>query len=226
MEAWRRCLITVEIAVHLGEGEAASVDDFGRLDAFLRGWCDFPGAELAKARRVFRPVAVPRGALLTRAGEWPDRVAFIVAGLVRLVYATSDGTERTYGFRAENQLACAYSAVLRGERAQTSIEALERSSVLVTSRAAFDELTAGHRCWRELIARLTEDLYLQQEARQRELLLDDAATRYRGFVTGHPGLARRLTQAQIASYVGVTPVALSRIRGRLISVNDKAAARS
>ena len=71
---------------HLGEGEAASVDDFGRLEAFLRGWCDFPGAELAKARQVFRPAAVPRGALLTRAGERPDRVAFIVAGLVRLVY--------------------------------------------------------------------------------------------------------------------------------------------
>jgi CRP-like cAMP-binding protein len=201
------------------------VDDFGRLDAFLRAWCDFPGAELAKARRVFRPAAVPRGALLTRAGEWPDRVAFIVTGLVRLVYSTADGTERTYGFRSENQLVCAYSAVLRGERAQMSIEALEPCSVLVTSRTAFDELTAGHRCWRELIARLTEDLYLQQEARQRELLVEDAATRYRSFVAGHPSLARRLTQAQIASYVGVTPVALSRIRSRLISVNDKAAAR-
>lgn len=142
------------------------------------------------------------------------------------VYAAAEGTERTYGFRAENQLVCAYSAVLRGERAQMSIEAIEPWSVLVTSRAAFDELMAGHPCWRELIARLTEELYLQQEARQRELLLEDAATRYRSFVTKHPGLAQRLTQAQIASYVGVTPVALSRIRARLISVNDKAAARS
>jgi CRP-like cAMP-binding protein len=202
------------------------VDDFGRLDVFLRGWCDFPGAELAKAKRVFRPAAVPRGAFLTRAGERPDRVTFIVAGLVRIVYETAAGTERTYGFRAENHLVCAYSAVLRGERARMSIETLEPCSVLVTSRAAFDELTAGHRCWRELIARLTEDLYPRQEARQRELLLDDATTRYRGFVTEHPGLARRLTQAQIASYVGVTPVALSRIRGRLTSVNDKAATRS
>lgn len=199
------------------------MDDFGRLDDFLRGSCDFPDAELAKTRRAFRPVAVPRGALLTRAGEWPDRVAFIVAGLVRLVYAAADGTERTYGFRAENQLVCAYSAVLRGERAEVSIEALEPCSLLVTSRAAFDELAAGHRCWQELIARLTEELYLQQEARQRELLLEDAATRYRSFVTARPGLAQRLTQAQIASYVGVTPVALSRIRARLISVNDKAA---
>ena len=202
------------------------VDAYGQLDAFLRGWCNFPDAELVRVRRVFRPLQVPRGALLTRAGERPDRVAFIVKGLVRLVYAAAGGTERAHGFRAENQLVCAYSAVLRGERAQMSIEAIEPCAMLVASREAFDELLAGHPCWRDLIARLTEQLYLQQEARQRELLLEDAASRYLSFVTGHPGLARRLTQAQIASYVGVTPVALSRIRARLISVNDKAAARS
>lgn len=98
--------------------------------------------------------------------------------------------------------------------------------MLAASREAFDELLAAHPCWRELTARLTEQLYLRQEARQRELLLEDATSRYLGFVGSDPGLARRLTQAQIASYVGVTPVALSRIRARLILVNDKAAART
>jgi len=201
-------------------------DAYGQLDAFLCRWCDFPGAELAKARRVFRPVRLPRGKLFTRAGDRPDRMAFLVQGLVRLVYTAADGADRTHGFRAENQLVCAYSAALRGERSQVSIEALEPCLLLAASRQAFGELTAGHHCWRELIAGLTEQLYLQQEARQRELLLQDAATRYLGFVGGNPGLARRLTQAQVASYIGVTPVALSRIKARLISVNDKAAARS
>jgi CRP-like cAMP-binding protein len=200
-------------------------DAYDQLGALLRAWCDVPDGELAKAGKVFRPVAVPRGALLARAGERPDRVAFIARGLARLYYTAAAGTERTYGFRAENQLVCAYSAALRGEPAQMSIAAVEPCALLVASRAAFDELRAGHSCWRELIARLTEQLYLQQEARQRELLLDDAATRYLSFVTGQPGLASRLTQALIASYVGVTPVALSRIRARLISVNDGAAAR-
>jgi CRP-like cAMP-binding protein len=201
-------------------------DAYAQLGAFLRGWCEFPDAELAKVRQVFRPVTAPRGVLLTMAGEHPDRVAFIAAGLVRLFYTAADGTERAHGFRAENQLVCAYSAVLRGEPAHMSIETVQPCELLVASRVAFDELRAGHWCWRELIARLTEQLYLQQEARQRELLLDDAATRYLSFITGQPGLAGRLTQALIASYVGVTPVALSRIRARLISVNDKAVARS
>jgi CRP-like cAMP-binding protein len=101
-----------------------------------------------------------------------------------------------------------------------------RSGLCAASRAAFDELRAGHSSWRELTAGLTEELYLQQEARHRELLLDDAATRYLRFVNGQPGLASRLTQALIASSIGVTPVTLSRIRARLISVNDGATARS
>jgi CRP-like cAMP-binding protein len=201
-------------------------DHYAQLDAFLRGWCDFPDSELLRARPVFRPLRVPRGALLTRAGERPERVAFITRGLVRLVYAAADGRERAYGFRAENELVCAYSAVLRGERSELSIEAIEPCALLVASRVAFDELLAGHPCWREMIAGLTQQLYLRQEARQRELLLEDAASRYLSFVTGQPVLARRLTQAQIASYVGITPVALSRIRARLISVNDKEAALS
>jgi CRP-like cAMP-binding protein len=201
-------------------------DAYEQLGAFLRAQCDFPDAELARASRVFRPVAVPRGALLSRAGERPDRVAFIARGLARLYYTAADGTERTHGFRAENQLVCVYSAALRGEPAQMSIAAVEPCALLATSRAAFDELRAGHSSWRELTAGLTEQLYLQQEARHRELLLDDATTRYLRFVNGQPGLASRLTQALIASYIGVTPVALSRIRARLISVNDGAAARS
>src|ERR1700729_4251776 len=126
-------------------------DHYARLDAFLRGWCDFPDGELLRARQAFRPLEVPRGALLTRAGERPDRVAFITRGLVRLVYAAADGRERASGFRAENELVCAYSAVLRGEPAKLSIEAIEPCALLVASRAVFDELLAGHRGWREMI---------------------------------------------------------------------------
>jgi CRP-like cAMP-binding protein len=201
-------------------------DLFEQFDAFLGGWCEFPDDELAKTRQVFRPVTVPEGGFLTRAGDRSDRVAFIGRGLVRIYYTGTDGVERAHGFRTENHLVCAYSAALRGEPAHLSIQALEPCSLLVASRAAFEQLRAGHQCWRELTRRLTEELYLRQERRQRELLLDDAATRYLSFVTEHADLARRLTQRQIASYIGVTPVALSRIRTRLISVNDTAAVRS
>jgi CRP-like cAMP-binding protein len=194
---------------------------YERFERFMLRWCEFPDAEIAKARAVFEPGGVPRGALLVRAGDPPERVAFIVRGLVRLYAVGLDGTERTYGFRAEDELVCAYSAVLRGETSGMFIQALEPCSLLVASRAGFDELCAGHHSWRVLVARLTESLYVRQERRQAELLFDDATTRYRNFMVEQSALAWRLTQRQIASYVGVTPVALSRIRRTLTSVNDR-----
>jgi CRP-like cAMP-binding protein len=62
---------------------------------------------------------------------------------------------------------------------------------------------------------MTERLFRDEERRHRQLLTEDATTRYRVFVTEQPRLAARLTQRQIASYVGVSPEALSRIRAAL-----------
>jgi CRP-like cAMP-binding protein len=62
---------------------------------------------------------------------------------------------------------------------------------------------------------MTEQLFLDEERRHRELLTEDATTRYRTFLATEPGLVARLTQRQVAAYVGVTPEALSRIRTAL-----------
>jgi len=69
-------------------------------------------------------------------------------------------------------------------------------------------------CWQEVAARYAEMLFAEKERREREFLSDDAATRYRTFLADSPDLESRLPQYFIASYLGITPVALSRIRGR------------
>ncbi len=202
------------------------VEGYERLERYVRSRCAAPEAELAKIRQAFRPVRAERGTLLVRAGDEPSLIGFVARGLVRLYYADADGRERTYGYRADDELVCAYSAALRREPAPMNIAALEDTELLVASRDAFERLCAGHPCWEQLIAGLTAELYLRLERRQRDLLLADAPTRYQRFLAEQPALAARLTQREIASYIGVTPVALSRIRSRLISVNDTAAAGS
>ncbi|RFU40012.1 Crp/Fnr family transcriptional regulator [Actinomadura logoneensis] len=191
------------------------MDGYEALDRYLIRLADIPRDELPRTRQVFRPVALRRGEVLFRAGEPADKVAFVTRGLLALWYSAADGRERALGFRAEDELVCAYGAVLRGSPAHATAEALEDSTLLVASRPAFDRLCAGHPSWGRALARLTDRLYLQQEERQRALLLDDAETRYRDFLNAYPHLGGRLTQRQIASFVGVTPVALSRIRSRM-----------
>lgn len=191
------------------------MDEYEALDRYLIRLADIPRSELPRTRQVFRPVSLRRGELLFRAGDPADKVAFMARGLIALWYSAADGRERALGFRTEDELVCAYGAVLRDSPAHATAEALEDSRLLIASRPAFDELCAGHPAWGRALAKLTDRLYLQQDERQRALLLDDAETRYRDFLDGYPHLAGRLTQRQIASFVGVTPVALSRIRSRM-----------
>ena len=59
---------------------------------------------------------------------------------------------------------------------------------------------------------LAERLLVHKERRARSLLQEDAATRYRQFVEGEPGLGQRVPLYHVASYLGITPESLSRIR--------------
>lgn len=194
--------------------------DNGWVTEFERFVRQLPAEEADRGRRLFRPVRVERGELFVRQGDPPSRVALVEHGLFRLFGTDESGNERTLAFRSEGELVCAYSAALRQEPSRIAIEALEPSEVLVAERPAYDTMVAENAGWQRLMAQQTEALYLRLDQRQRELLLDDASTRYQRFVADHGALASRLTQRHIASYVGITPEALSRIRRRLISIND------
>jgi CRP-like cAMP-binding protein len=185
------------------------------LDAGLRRWGAVPGAELAKAHGVFQPRRVPARSLLQSAGEPVEHVSFILRGLTRMFYVSEGGVERTKGFRAEGELVCSYAAALRDAPSQQFIEALEPCELLTAHRPAFARLCAGHPAWAAVLGAMTERLFLDEERRHRALLTEDAPTRYSAFVTERPDLAARLTQRQIAAYVGVSPEALSRIRAAL-----------
>ena len=185
------------------------------LDAAFRRWAAVPDAELAKAHAIFRPRRLPARSYLQRAGEPVEQVSFITRGLTRFCYLVEGGAVRTTGFRAEGELVCAYAAALRQAPSQQFIEALEPCELLTASRSAFVQLCAGHPAWGQVLAALTERLFLDEQRRHRDLLTEDAAARYQTFVAERPELAGRLTQRQIASYVGVSPEALSRIRTAL-----------
>ena len=185
------------------------------LARYLRSWADVPDSEMAEIRRVFRPKHAGPGELLVRAGDAPSEVHFVVDGLVRVFYVDAEGVERTKAFRAENRLVCAFSAALRGEPSQFFVETVTATSLLVATRAAFDVMVAGHPCWREVVSRIIEQLYVEEERQRWELLTNDATTRYRHFLAEQPALAARLTQRQIASFLRITPESLSRIRARL-----------
>jgi CRP-like cAMP-binding protein len=190
---------------------------FEQFAAFARRWA--PGmteAELEPARR-FRPAEAAKGEYLVRIGEKDWRSSFILRGLVRQVFVGPDGRERVNTFASDGTLVCTYRAVLTLEVSDLAIQALEPTWYLAIPRGELTVLAARHAGWRELTLRLTEFKFVTAELRNRTLLLDDAAERYRTFLEDYAHVASRVPLSQVAAYIGVTPEALSRIRRRLVA---------
>lgn len=151
------------------------------------------------------------GEHLLRAGEKALRVAFIESGLVREYYLDDAGRESTRRFCHEGELCGSLVDLLQGGPASVSIQALEPCLIWELDWAGFDALTEIHPCLMKLMRRVAEGLYVRKTQREFDMLTLPAAERYRRFVQAYPALDARLPRHMVASYLGITPVHLSRI---------------
>jgi CRP-like cAMP-binding protein len=185
------------------------------LESVVNGLVAPPQAQWEDFASCFSARELARDDYFLHAGDVSEWLCFVNSGLLRFFYLNADGKEFNKSFSRENDFAGAYSAWLTGEPARFSIQALEPCYLL---QARFDEIVAlfeTHACWQKLGRLLAEQLYIRKEQREAEFLLDDAETRYRNFKRQYPGLESRLAQYHVAGYLGITAVALSRIRSRM-----------
>jgi CRP-like cAMP-binding protein len=141
---------------------------------------------------------------------------FVARGLLRYYYLDPEsGQERTGQFFDEGRVFTDAASFLGRQPATQSIEALEPSEVLGLPRAAvyaaYERDHAVERFGRVMV----EEALVGSQRRAANLLTLSPEERYRAFVQGRPEVARRVPQYLVASYLGITPEALSRIRGRL-----------
>ncbi len=95
------------------------------------------------------------------------------------------------------------------------IEAVEPCEVLVWERSDVVPLFEEHHQWLLFAKKMAERLFYRKEQKEIELLKCSAEERYRHFITDFPGLSQRVPQYHVASYLGITPESLSRIRSKL-----------
>ncbi len=176
---------------------------------------EIPQPEWEFFRTLVERRSVPAQSHYVRAGEPTADIGFCVQGLFRLYYTTPDGVEYNKNFCGQNQYVASYSSLLMNEPAYFSIQALVDSELLVVRFKDFEALFDRHACWEKLGRKIAESMFISKEKRERELLMLSAEERYRLFLGQYKHLENRIPQYHIASYLGITPVALSRIRRRL-----------
>lgn len=186
-----------------------------QLKAVLGTIIDLPEEQWALAAPIFQLEELKLGDFFIREGEPSERMGFVCRGLTRFFYSTSDGKEFNKNFITENGFVGAYSACLTTTHSRFNIQALEPTRLLTAAYEDIFALYDKHRCWLDFARIMAEQIYITKEQREAEFLLDSPETRYRNFLARSPGLESRLAQYHIASYLGITPVSLSRIRSRM-----------
>jgi CRP-like cAMP-binding protein len=150
-----------------------------------------------------------------RAGEVPKKFAFVVAGLFRYVYINEQGQEFTKGIIREHNFISSYSAMIAASPSNFFIEALEKAEVLTIPYAQWQLLLKRDIFWTQFLLSAVEQGFIIKERREHDLLMLNAETRYRNFLREYPDVENRVSQATIASYLGIKPESLSRIRKKL-----------
>jgi CRP-like cAMP-binding protein len=185
------------------------------MRAMLDSFAEIPDKEWEKATLHLRHLHLKKNEYFIRAGSVPDKMAYIVLGIFRVSYLTESGEEKVLAIRGEGRMLSAFSAILEQTPSWYDIQALEDSDLLYISLDQYTKGLQGHACWQVINAKYAQMLFVEKERRESEFLSDNAETRYRKFRERFPGVEDRIRQYHIASYLGMTPVALSRIRKKI-----------
>jgi len=159
---------------------------------------------------------VQKGSLLIRQGEISRTVSFINKGLVRSYYL-SDGQEINTGFIAENEYVSSYSSFLTRQPSAENIDALEDCELINLSYESMQELYLSHPIYERFGRKIAEMLYIMVSSHTTLLLTLSPEERYQTILQYQPYLIQRVPQYMIASFIGITPEHLSRIRKKMSS---------
>jgi CRP-like cAMP-binding protein len=174
----------------------------------------------ARLRSAFVQRRIERGECFIREGEGSHRFAIVRSGLFRSYCIDDEGRDFTKHFFAEGSVLFSYAAYVGHLPSAYSIEALEDSLISVASMEELEALAGGDPSLLGLAKEVLDRAMIEKEGRSTEFLLLDSEGRYRRFREDNPGLEARVKQHQLASYLGITAVSLSRLRKR-ISLNKR-----
>jgi CRP-like cAMP-binding protein len=183
------------------------------LDRFaaLAGGAPAGSEELAAAMRVLEPT---RGFDLFRQGEPDGNLYYLHNGLVRLGYLAPAGAAHTKSIVAEGGLFGSLKALAAGAAASFTATTLEPSVVVRLPYAALEQAMSLDLRWERAVRLALQDLALAKEEREFELLTLTPTQRWTRLRDRRPDLVARVSQVELARLIGVTPVALSRIKAR------------
>lgn len=170
-------------------------------------------ANWVKFQDAFVEKEISSKTILLREGEVANQLYFIKKGCLRMWF-NKDGKDITIQFFFEGKAVASIESFLSGQPSLFTIESIEPTTLISISKENFELL---HKHYPELKDGFQE-IILQRFTNYASLFLsrikDTPHERYNDLIKNHPEIIKRVPQHYIASYLGITPISLSRIKNR------------
>lgn len=151
--------------------------------------------------------------ILLNAGEVSDHIHYIKTGCLRQWF-NKDGKDITLQFFFEGHAVASIDSFMNNQPGLFTIESIEPSTVVSISRATYEKLNQFYPEFKEKIQELMFLRFRNYAQLFLSRIKDSPRERYEDLIVNHPEIIKRIPQHYIASYLGITPVSLSRIRNR------------
>lgn len=171
--------------------------------------------EQLEVERLFRQRIVKRKGFLLQEGEICNHYYFVVSGCFRMYAIDSDFKEHNLQFAVENDWVVDFQSFYTEKPSKLYIEAVEPSFVLQISHEDLLYLYVNYPKFDRNFRIIVEQKYIGYQYRILQNISSTGEERYVRFLNDYPHLINRLPNTQIASYIGVTPEFLSKIRKKL-----------
>ena len=157
---------------------------------------------------------LPKKKIILKNGQVEKYISFVEKGTLRF-FASKGENERIFAFIFENEFACAYDSFLTQTPGLYNVETLTPTVLwrfpYETLQWLYKEIPVSN-----VIGRIvSEEIYLKKARRELSILLESPEERYLNLMAERPYLFQRIPLKYIASYIGISPQALSRIRNRI-----------
>jgi CRP-like cAMP-binding protein len=170
-------------------------------------------ANREKFREIFKEKEIPSKTILLLEGEIATRVHFIKKGCIR-EWFNKDGKDITFQFFFEGQAVASIDSFISNRPSIYTLESIEPSTIISISKENFEQL---QQLYPEMKKGFQEVMFQRFQNYSRLFLSrikDTPRERYEDLIKNNPEIIKRVPQHYIASYLGITPISLSRIKNR------------
>lgn len=157
----------------------------------------------------------PKNAMLLKEGQYSDESYFVLSGCIRCYYMV-DGEEKTTAFYTESEV-FSPACVTNKNASEYNVACVEDSIIAVSTTDMEQDSFDKYPRLQELCRLVAEDLLAKKQEEYDIFKITNPEQRYLKLLETRPELFQRVPQYQMASYLGITPQSLSRMRKRLVT---------